>query len=118
MSKTSDLLIEVGTEELPPKSLAKLAGAFAKGIEQGLVKQQLKMQAVNWYASPRRLAIIIDQLELAQADQTIQKRGPAIKAAYDEAGKPTKAGRERNYHRRRPHLRIWGPILGYVTRRN
>lgn len=90
MSRTN-LLIEIGTEELPPKSLAKLAQAFAQGIEQGVTKQTLSFEQVSWYASPRRLAVIIDGIELAQADQTIQKRGPAIKAAYDDEGKPTKA---------------------------
>lgn len=88
---TTKLLIEIGTEELPPKSLAKLAKAFAQGIEQSVTKAQLSFSAVNWYASPRRLTVIIDELDIAQADQTIQKRGPAVKAAYDADGNPTKA---------------------------
>ena len=86
-----DLLIELGTEELPPKTLKKLAIAFAEGIAEGLEKQSLAFDSFQWYASPRHLAVMIHQVEEAQADKEELRRGPAVAAAYDADGKPTKA---------------------------
>ena len=85
------LLIEIGTEELPPKALLKLATAFANGMRNGLEKAELAFAEVNHYATPRRLAVTITALDTAQADKEVLKRGPAIKDAYDDAGKPTPA---------------------------
>lgn len=86
-----DFLVEIGTEELPPKSLALLATAFADNISQELIKLELKHTAVSWHAAPRRLAVIVSQLVAKQADKTVEKRGPAVSAAFDADGKPTKA---------------------------
>jgi len=88
---TRDLLVEIGTEELPPKALNKLSDAFAAGIENGLKDAGIAYAKVNTYASPRRLAVLINQVDEAQADRDVEKRGPAIKAAYDKDGNPTKA---------------------------
>lgn len=86
-----DLLVEIGTEELPPKSLNRLRHTFAEGCKAGLSDAQLGFSELTSYASPRRIAIIVTALEDRQPDQTIERRGPAVKAAYDEAGEPTKA---------------------------
>ena len=86
-----DLLVEIGTEELPPKALNKLADAFASGIESGLKEAGVNFKKINTYASPRRLAVLIDAVDEAQADREIEKLGPNVKAAYDKDGKPSKA---------------------------
>lgn len=85
------LLLEIGTEELPPKALLNLATAFADGMRDGLDKAELGFTEINHYASPRRLTVMVTELVTAQADKEILKRGPAIKAAYDDEGKPTSA---------------------------
>lgn len=89
--KTADLLIEIGTEELPPTALLKLSNAFTKNVTTELDEADLKYATVHSYASPRRLAIWIEALETKQADKEVEKRGPALKAAYDAEGNPTKA---------------------------
>jgi glycyl-tRNA synthetase beta chain len=89
--RTENLLIEIGTEELPPKSLAKLALAFRDNIEAEFTDNDLSFNRVNWYASPRRLAVIVEDLSEYQADKDVEKRGPAITAAFDPNGEPTKA---------------------------
>jgi len=91
MSKTQNLLIEIGTEELPPKSLKKLATAFKEEVVKSLQEEELKFSDANWYATPRRLSIIINDLEITQEDKAQQRRGPAVAAAFDDQGKPTKA---------------------------
>ncbi len=88
---TENLLIELGTEELPPKSLRKLAEAFAENFESELKAADLAFAKVNWFASPRRLAIKVSELAAKQADKIVEKRGPAVKAAFDQDGNPTKA---------------------------
>ncbi|MDH5473023.1 MAG: glycine--tRNA ligase subunit beta [Gammaproteobacteria bacterium] len=90
MSKR-DLLIEIGTEELPPKALQKLSAAFVQGVEQGLKDSNLGYAEATGFAAPRRLAIIVKALDENQPDRTIEKRGPAVQAAFDADGKPTKA---------------------------
>ncbi|MCH8977539.1 MAG: glycine--tRNA ligase subunit beta, partial [Proteobacteria bacterium] len=80
------LLLEIGTEELPPKALLNLATAFADGMRDGLDKAELGFTEINHYASPRRLTVMVTELVTAQADKEILKRGPAIKAAYDDEG--------------------------------
>ncbi len=89
--KFENLLIEVGTEELPPKSLRKLAESFVANFEEELNKAELSYESATWYAAPRRLAINVKQLVLAQADKVVEKRGPAIAQAFDTDGNPTKA---------------------------
>ncbi|MFT4928566.1 MAG: glycyl-tRNA synthetase beta chain [Phenylobacterium sp.] len=89
--KTENLLVEIGTEELPPKSLKKLAQAFADNTQAELEKLKLSFDSVSWLASPRRLAIKVQGLAAAQQDKIVEKRGPAISVAFDDAGEPTKA---------------------------
>jgi len=92
MSESQDLLIEIGTEELPPKALLTLSQAFAQGISQGLTHHELSYGEVTPYATPRRLAVWIKAVAAMQVDQAVERRGPAIQAAYDQAGNPSKAG--------------------------
>lgn len=91
MSELRDLLIEIGTEELPPKSLRQLAEAFAREVHLGLERQSLKHTSQHWYATPRRLAVLIKNLAIEQEDREEIRRGPALAAAYDDSGKPTRA---------------------------
>ena len=90
MSK-NNLLVEIGTEELPPKALSKLAGAFEANVRKDLEAADLAFDSIKWYAAPRRLALKVAGLESCQPDKDIEKKGPALKAAYDKDGKPTKA---------------------------
>ena len=87
----ADLLIEIHTEELPPKSLLKLAKSFEEQIVERLHKAQLPFSASQFYATPRRLAVLINDLAKTQPDQVIERRGPALAAAFDASGKPTPA---------------------------
>ena len=91
MSKTADFLVELGTEELPPKALLTLRDAFARGVRDGLADARLAHGDVLAYATPRRLAVLVEALETEQPVQTIENRGPPTRLAYDEDGKPTKA---------------------------
>ncbi|HVF16469.1 MAG TPA: glycine--tRNA ligase subunit beta [Steroidobacteraceae bacterium] len=86
-----DFLVEIGTEELPPKSLFALAESFAHGIDTGLTTAALGHDAVEWFATPRRLAVRVTQLAAEQPDQQIRRQGPAVAQAFDKAGAPTKA---------------------------
>jgi glycyl-tRNA synthetase beta chain len=88
---SDDLLIELGTEELPPKALKKLSMAFTQGIVDGLQKAGFEINAVESFAAPRRLAVLIKSLAAAQPDREVERKGPSLKAAYDSNGKPTKA---------------------------
>lgn len=87
---TENLLIELGTEELPPKALRKLAEAFAENFTQELTKAELAFDRVEWFAAPRRLALKVHALATTQNDKQVEKRGPAINAAFVD-GKPTPA---------------------------
>ncbi|MEE8379863.1 MAG: glycine--tRNA ligase subunit beta, partial [Gammaproteobacteria bacterium] len=89
--KSRHLLVEIGTEELPPKALKKLSEAFAAGITDGLKNADLPFGEVTIYASPRRLAVLIKDLTEAQADKTVERKGPALTAAFNEDGYPSKA---------------------------
>lgn len=86
-----DLLIEIGTEELPPKALPALINSFADHVNKSLVELGLNPGQCRPFATPRRLALIIPQLDEQQADREEQKLGPAVAAAFDADGKPTKA---------------------------
>ena len=88
---TRDLLIEIGTEELPPKTLGKLSSAFARGIEDGLKQADISYASVTLYAAPRRLAVLCSDVGEAQPDRQVEKRGPALKAAFSDDGCPSKA---------------------------
>ena len=89
--RTENCLIELGTEELPPKALKSLGEAFAHQFEIALSAAELNFDKVTWFAAPRRLAVYIKDLAECQADKTVEKRGPAVSAAFDENGNPTKA---------------------------
>ncbi|MFZ7200985.1 glycine--tRNA ligase subunit beta [Avibacterium avium] len=88
---TKNFLAEIGTEELPPKALKKLAVAFKDNVEQELTQAGLAFDTVEWFASPRRLAVKVLGLAEAQPNKEVEKRGPAVAAAFDAEGKPTKA---------------------------
>ena len=88
---TRDLLIELGTEELPPTALKKLALAFRDGIVSGLKEKQLSHGEVQWFATPRRLAVIISDLIEQAADEDIEQHGPPADKAKDANGEWTKA---------------------------
>jgi glycyl-tRNA synthetase beta chain len=90
MSK-KDFLVELGCEELPPKSLKTLRDDFAQGIRNGLEKAGLAFDAMQAFAAPRRLAVIVEQLIEQQPDRRVIIDGPPVKAAFDAAGKPTPA---------------------------
>ncbi|WP_395755235.1 glycine--tRNA ligase subunit beta [Edwardsiella ictaluri] len=84
-------LVEIGTEELPPKALRSLAQAFADNFRTELDNAGLAHGDIEWFAAPRRLALKVAALNAAQPDREIEKRGPAIAQAFDAEGKPTKA---------------------------
>lgn len=84
-------LVEIGTEELPPKALRSLAESFAANLTAELDAANLPHGAVQWFAAPRRLAVKIANLSASQADREVEKRGPAIAQAFDAEGKATKA---------------------------
>jgi glycyl-tRNA synthetase beta chain len=88
---TQDFLVEIGTEELPPKALKPLSDAFTQGIAQGLEEAGVSFGKVESFAAPRRLAVRVRDLADAQPDKPVEKRGPAVKAAFDDAGNPTRA---------------------------
>ncbi|QSX33697.1 glycine--tRNA ligase subunit beta [Shewanella avicenniae] len=89
--KFENLLIEIGTEELPPKALRTLAESFLANFTEELNKAELAYTAAKWFAAPRRLAIAVEQLATAQQDKVVEKRGPSVQAAFDADGNPTKA---------------------------
>ena len=86
-----DFLLELGTEELPPKDLLKLATALLNNIEQSLQQYGLQFSGSKMFAAPRRLGVLIHDIDTEQLPQQFERRGPAIKAAYDAEGKPTPA---------------------------
>ena len=88
---TQNFLVEIGTEELPPKALKTLATAFAENVEAELNQAGLTFDKIEWFATPRRLAVKVLNLATQQPSKEIEKRGPAVSAAFDAEGKPTKA---------------------------
>ncbi|MEH8153768.1 glycine--tRNA ligase subunit beta [Aeromonas caviae] len=84
-------LVEIGTAELPPKALRSLAEAFADNFKAELTKADLAFGDVEWFASPRRLALKVSELAGEQPSKSVEKRGPAVAQAFDAEGKPTKA---------------------------
>ncbi|MDQ8038663.1 MAG: glycine--tRNA ligase subunit beta, partial [Pedobacter sp.] len=86
-----DFLVELGTEELPPKALKSLSESFRDGIMKGLATAGLKHGDVKVFAAPRRLALFVAGLATQQPDRTIAVDGPPVKAAFDAAGNPTQA---------------------------
>ncbi|HEV2443202.1 MAG TPA: glycine--tRNA ligase subunit beta, partial [Steroidobacteraceae bacterium] len=90
-SEKRDFLVEVGTEELPPKALRALEQAFAGDLASGLAKAGLKHGELRSFATPRRLAVLIRRLAAHQPDQKVERRGPPVNAAFDAEGLPTRA---------------------------
>ena len=90
---TSDLLIELSTEELPPKSLKKLSDSFSSSIQEALQKAGLLItgSSVESFATPRRLGVRITEVLAKQQDEQVERKGPAVSAAFDGEGNPTKA---------------------------
>lgn len=91
MIEKQHLLFELGCEELPPKALLKLSNALLANIEQGLIEAELSFTLAKAYATPRRLAVFIENLDASQADKDVKKRGPALQAAFESDGVPSKA---------------------------
>ncbi len=88
---TRDLLFELGTEELPPKALRTLRDALRDEVAARLHKADLTFAAIDAYAAPRRLAVVVHDLTERQPHKTVERRGPALKAAFDADGDPTPA---------------------------
>ncbi len=91
MSQSQDFLVELGTEELPPKALAKLAQALHHNITERLANAELSFQGSEWFATPRRLAVRITGLQAQQDDKEQERQGPAVAAAFDAEGNPKPA---------------------------
>jgi len=88
---SADFLVEIGTEELPPKVLRQLCDSFAEGITSRLSAEQLQFGEVTVYGAPRRLALLIKDLETQTPDQDVVNWGPPAKVAFDSDGNPTRA---------------------------
>ena len=86
--KPADLLVEIGTEELPPKALRGLMDAFAANLGSEIDEARLEHGELHAYASPRRLAVIIEALAAGQQDRRLSQKGPPVSVAYDDDGKP------------------------------
>lgn len=86
-----DFLVEIGTEELPPRSLFTLVESFASGMVKSLQTANITHGAVKTYATPRRLAVLIEAVANKQPDTHVSRLGPTLVNAFDPAGTPTKA---------------------------
>lgn len=91
MADALDLLVEVGTEELPPKDLKRLADAFRDELVAGLLAAELSHEGTDLYATPRRLAVHVKSLLTSQPERQVERRGPALSVAFDASGQATKA---------------------------
>ena len=87
----ADMLVEIGTEELPPKALRGLMDAFGANLERAIDDARLGHGDVHAYASPRRLAVLVEELDRAQEDRRVTQKGPPVSVAFDDAGKPQPA---------------------------
>ncbi len=88
---TADFLVEVGTEELPPKALKSLMDAFAINLTTLLDENRLKHGEVRACGTPRRLAVLVDSLARAQPDRNVELKGPPVSIAFDRDGVPKPA---------------------------
>ena len=86
-----NLLVELGTEELPPKALRKLATAFMDGFANELKKADLQYKSIEWYATPRRLALKVLELAEYQQDKEVEIKGPSVQVAFKD-NQPTQVG--------------------------
>jgi glycyl-tRNA synthetase beta chain len=91
MVDQAHLLFELGTEELPPKALKQLSASLTESFVDGLEQANLSHAEIESFATPRRLALLVRDCAVRQPDRKTERRGPAVKAAFDEAGNPTKA---------------------------
>ncbi|BAO42959.1 glycine--tRNA ligase subunit beta [Thiolapillus brandeum] len=91
MNASQDMIFELGTEELPPVALKKLSSALEKEFLAGLKSAGLTHGKATSYAAPRRLALLVENLATRQPDRNLEKRGPAVQAAFDAEGNPSKA---------------------------
>lgn len=92
--RSRSLLFEIGTEELPPKELAQLGKTLAKAFLNGLVENGIvdgNAPDYQWFATPRRLAVLIRGVQSKQPNKLVERRGPALSAAFDASGNPTPA---------------------------
>ena len=87
-----DLLLELGTEELPPKALRKLAQALCDNFKSSLDSSAIEYENIKWYATPRRLALKVTNISDTQPDKTIVKKGPSVSVAFNADNNPTKVG--------------------------
>src|SRR5580765_6229993 len=87
----ADFLVEILTEELPPKALPRLAASFLNEIKTNLTKAKLNFAEAKFFATPRRLAVFIKNLAATQPEIRVERKGPAFDKAYDAHGKPTPA---------------------------
>ena len=92
MAGAADFLVEIGTEELPPKALRKLKDAFGEALADGLRSNRLDHESISTYASPRRLAALVSSVALTQEDRSKRLKGPPVSIAIGDDGKPTKTG--------------------------
>lgn len=92
MTAADDLLVEIGTEELPPKALRSLMEAFAANLDTALGDARLGHGSLQAFASPRRLAVMVDRLASRQDDRTTNQKGPPVSVAFDKGGRMTAAG--------------------------
>ena len=86
MPDTRDFLVEIGTEELPPRALPTLAQAFSNGVRESLADTGLAHGKIFTFATPRRLAIRVNGLETKQSDRDVERLGPPVRVAYDKSG--------------------------------
>ncbi|MDP1666995.1 MAG: glycine--tRNA ligase subunit beta [Methylobacter sp.] len=91
MDTSKHLLFELGSEELPPKTLKKLSQALADGFRKQLETLQIDFQEIEYFATPRRLAVKVIALNTQQRNQLVEVLGPAVSASYDDNGNPTRA---------------------------
>ena len=89
----ADFLVEIGTEELPPKALKDLMVAFGQNMEEGLLRERLPHAGISTYASPRRLAVLVRNLASSQEERLFEQKGPPVSVAFDADGNPTAAAR-------------------------
>lgn len=90
-TSAADFLVEIGTEELPPKALRRLMLSFAESIGKQLEEHRLAHNGIKAYASPRRIAALVNGLQLAQEDREVEAKGPPVRVAFDDDGKPQPA---------------------------
>ena len=91
MSSAKNFLVEIGTEELPPKALRSLMDAFGQLLVSGIDDARLTRADVQTFASPRRLAVLVHALADQQEDRKVEQKGPPTKIAFDADGNPTPA---------------------------